>query len=465
MEACKLEGVSFTYPEREKPALKNISFSVEKGEFCVVLGKSASGKSTLLKLLKKEISPHGALDGSIEIGGSVGYVSQNFEESIVTNRVRSELAFSPSNAGMSYDETELLVAEAAAYFNLSGKLDCDVSTLSGGEKQTLALASVMIMKPDILILDEPVSQLDPVSAAAFIDVVRTMHRHFHTTIIMAEHTAQSVYDMADTILVLDDAELFMKDEKSLVANTLLSADHPMKNALPASFLVTDEVQEIEPCDFGEKALTAKGLCFAYDKGHDILKGLDLAVYKGKINAITGPNSSGKTTLLKALCGVKKAYRGKVKADGRVSMLPQNVYDLFTHDTCGEEVEFGEITDFLEISDIENYHPYDISGGQAQRLALAKVLETGADIILLDEPTKGFDCVLKRKLGELLRQLCEQGKTIVIVTHDLEFAGSYSDISSFLSDGKIVATMATGDFFRRMHFYTTPLSRLTGGRQI
>ena len=465
MEACRLEGVNFTYPKREYPALNGVSFSVEKGEFCVVLGKSASGKSTLLKLLKKEIAPHGALEGNIKVNGTVGYVSQNYEESIVTNRVRSELAFSPSNAGMSYDETELLVAEAAAYFNLSTKLDRDVSALSGGEKQILALASVMIMKPDILILDEPVSQLDPVSAAAFTDVVRTMHRDFHTTIIMAEHTAQNVYDMADTILVLDSAELVIKDKKDAVAKELLASDHAMKNALPASFLISDGEQEIKMCDFGEKALTAKGVYFAYDRGNDILKGLDLTVYKNKINAITGPNSSGKTTLLKVLCGVKKAYRGKVKAQGRISMLPQNVYDLFTHDTCGEEAKFGEITDFLEISDIEKYHPYDISGGQAQRLALAMVLETGADIILLDEPTKGFDCVLKAKLGELLQKLCEQGKTIVIVTHDLEFAGKYSDVSSFLSDGKIAATMATCEFFRRLHFYTTPLARLTDGRQI
>ncbi|MBR3149434.1 MAG: ATP-binding cassette domain-containing protein [Eubacterium sp.] len=465
MEAFTVKNLSFAYPQRANNALDGVTFSVEKGELCVLLGKSASGKSTLLKLIKKELAPHGKLDGEITVNGTVGYVSQRAEESIVTNRVRSELAFSPSCKGMSADDTELLVAEAASYFNLESKLDCDVSELSGGEKQVLALASVMIAKPEILVLDEPVSQLDPVSAAAFYDVIRQMHRDFHTTIIMAEHTLEGVYDMADSVLVLDDGRLFVKAEREEAVKLLLNSAHDMKNALPAK-LRADVISEekAEPI-LDETALTAKNLCFAYTKGNDVLSGLSLKIYKNKINAIVGPNASGKSTLLKVLCGVKKQYRGSVKADGKTAMLTQNVYDLFTHDTCGEEAEFGEITAFLEIDDIRDYHPYDISGGQAQRLALAKVLQVGADIIMLDEPTKGFDCVLKDKLAQLLKRLCDEDKTVVIVTHDLEFAGRCADVCSFLSRGRIIATKPTFDFFSNLNFYTTPLARLTDGKRI
>ena len=448
MEACSFKNVSFTYPDRAEKALDSVTFAVDKGELCVVIGQSTSGKSTLLKHLKKEIAPHGTLDGEVTVNGTVGYVSQYYDESLVTDRVRSELEFSPVNAGMSGDEIELLVAETAAYFNLESKLDCDISTLSGGEKQILSLASVMIMQPDFLVLDEPVAGLDPFAAAAFFDLVRTMHRDFNTTVIMATHTLGAVWDTADSALLLDSGKMLIKGGKNAVSDYLKNKSHPMRAALP-DYTFTPKNEDTTSAD---SALTAKGIFFAYDKGNDVLCGADLTLYKNKINVIVGTNGSGKTTLLKVLCGVKKQYRGKVKTDCRISMLPQNVHDLFTHDTCGEEVTFGEVTDFLGISDIADFHPYDISGGQAQRLALAKVLETGADILLLDEPTKGVDCVIKAELGALLKRLCNEGKTVAVVTHDLDFAAQYADYASFLSQGRIVATMPKTQFFSRLCFY-------------
>lgn len=449
MEACKLESVSFTYPARDFKALDGVSFGVDEGEFCAVIGQSASGKSTLLKLLKKEIAPHGTLTGSVSVSGAVGYVSQNFEESLVTNRVRSELEFSPVNAGMTRSEIELLVAETAAYFNLENKLDCEISTLSGGEKQILSLASVMIMKPDLLVLDEPVSQLDPVSEAAFWDTLRTMRRDFGTTVVVAVHNLKNIFDMADTLLVLDNGRLVIKDEKSAVSEYLKSENHPMAGTFGGTVNL-----EGDSLSLGKAALTAKNISFAYERTNDILQNLDIKLYKNKINAIVGTNGSGKSTLLKVLCGVRKAYRGKVKTELKISMLPQNVYDLFTHDSCGEEVQFGEITDYLGIGDIAGFHPYDISGGQAQRLALAKVLQTGADILLLDEPTKGFDCVIRAELGKLLKRLCADGKTVVIVTHDLAFAAQYADVASYLSGKKILATMPKKEFFSHLRFFST-----------
>jgi energy-coupling factor transport system ATP-binding protein len=215
--------------------------------------------------------------------------------------------------------------------------------------------------------------------------------------------------------------------------------------------------EVEKLD---KSVSVKGIYFSYKKGFDVLNSLSLNVYKSKINAIVGPNSSGKSTLLKTIAGVHKQYRGKIKIDGKVSMLCQNVYDLFTKDRCADEVEFGDITSYLAIDDIKEQHPYDLSGGQAQRLALAKVISTGADIILLDEPTKGFDPVLKKKLAQILCDLTLNGKTILIVSHDIEFVGEYADYVSFLSRGKIITTAPRRKFFSSLNFYTTSVAKIT-----
>ena len=194
----------------------------------------------------------------------------------------------------------------------------------------------------------------------------------------------------------------------------------------------------------------------------MLKGLDLKLYRGKINVLLGANSGGKSTALKVMANVLKPHHGKVKTERTVSMLCQNPLDLFTKDRCGDEVEFGRITDFLQIDDIKEQHPYDISGGQAQRLALAKVLQKNADIILLDEPTKALDYELKVKLADVLYRLCDEDKTVVIATHDIDFAGEYGDYISFLSKGEIVTTMPRREFFTSLNFYTTCTAKITNG---
>ena len=476
MEVLSCKELSFTYPGSENPALDNVSFSLSRGELCVVMGKSAAGKSTLLKLLKKEIAPHGTLEGKIEILGKAGYVAQNIEESIVCNKVRAELSFALANEGRSEQEIELAVAQSASYFNLERKLDYDVASLSDGEKQLLNLAAVMINNPDILILDEPASRLDPVSAARFADIIKKMHRDFSTTIIIAEHNAEALFESADSVMLLDNAGLLIKDSVGSVISFLKSTKNDMLGAVPIQLRLYDGASTIAQCSEvfktkstvplkkeempGEIALKLKNICFAYEKGCDVLSNLSLKVYKGKINAILGPNSSGKTTLLKTVAGVLKPYRGKIKTDEKISMLSQNPFDLFTKEKCAEEVDFGGITDFLGISDIKDRHPYDLSGGQAQRLALAKVLERNADIILLDEPTKGFDCVLKEKLAVLLRELCEKGKTILIVSHDIEFIAENCDVASFLSDSRIIATMPRREFFSSLYLYTSTVAKIS-----
>lgn len=479
MEIIKCENLSFTYPLCDHPVLQDINFSIEQGEFCLLMGKSASGKSTLLKLLKKEVAPAGNRSGKVSTAAFAGYVSQNIEENIVCNKVRSELEFGLTALGKSYSEIELTVAETASYFNLENKLDCDISTLSGGEKQIVNLASIMIMKPQILILDEPTSQLDPIWSEKFLNVIKKLHRDFSTTILIAEHNCRELFEYIDSVIVLENGTCSdKKTAKNMIkylkhtGNTMIwdipiqmhLFDEPHTTAQCRQILAEKELKPVEKTEYEQKdtALRAKKIYFAYEKGKDILKNLSIEIYKGKINAVIGPNSSGKTTLLKTLAGVHKIYRGKIKRYGKLSMLCQNVFDLFTHEKCSDEVKFGDLTDYLQISDIADKHPYDLSGGQAQRLALAMVLEQNADIILLDEPTKGFDSDLKIKLAKLLKDLCKNGKTILLVSHDIEFVGAYCDSVSFLSQGRIITTNQRQAFFSNLSFYTTDISKITSG---
>lgn len=477
MESIICKELTFSYPTSEYPVLDSLSLSIDKGELCLLIGESAVGKSTLLRLLKKELAPFGTVSGEIAVSGNVGYVAQNVEESIVADKVRAELSFGLTNMGMSSDEIELLVAETASYFNLENKLDNDISTLSGGEKQMVNLASVMIMKPDVLLLDEPTSQLDPVSASRFVQMIIRLHNDFGITVFMSEHNLDELIMSADSIAYMQKGDLVKSDTDSMIDYLAHNAGD-MSNILPAYMRMFDGVRSFVGCknkllacslddDYETEqtpdvALELKNISFAYKRGEDVINGASLKVYKGKINAVIGPNSSGKSTLLKIASGVKKQYRGRVKADGKIAYLCQNVTDLFTKEKCADEILNDSIVSYFGIEDIMNQHPFDLSGGQAQRLAIAKVLQTGADIILLDEPTKGFDPVLKVKLANLLFDLCSQGKTILIVSHDIEFVGEYADYVSFLSRGKIVATSPRKQFFSSLSFYTTQVSKLTSG---
>lgn len=478
MEKIICKNLTFTYALAEKPALQNISLSINEGEFCIVMGESAAGKSTLLKLLKKEIAPNGRQEGELFVDGTVGYVAQNVAESIVCDKVRSELSFGLLNMGKSVDEIELLVAETASYFDFENKLDADIASLSGGEMQLVNLAAVMIMKPQILVLDEPTAQLDPISSQRFIEMIKKLHKELGITVIISEHNTDLIYDYAEKIILLSDSQLEYVADPRKTASYLMNSNNAMLNSIPPQMRLFDNVFDVagcrriisslslkplsDECTLDNAVLKIKDLCFAYERGVNILDGLNLKVYKGKINAVVGPNSSGKSTLLKCISGVNRAYRGKIKCNEKISMLCQNPYDLFRYEKCAQEVEFGEITRFLEIDDIKNQHPYDISGGQAQRLALAKVLATNADIILLDEPTKGFDPILKKKLADLFNEICNSGKTILIVSHDIEFVGEYAHAVSFLSKGKIVVTAPRRSFFSQLSFYTTSVSKITNG---
>lgn len=482
MALLEIKDLTFSYPNASKNALENVNLNLERGNFCFVCGKSGSGKSTLLRLFKKELAPFGKTSGKIEINtDKIGYLNQNVESNIVTDTVFGELQFALQNTELTNSQAALKIAETASYFNLNSYIDEKTENLSGGVKQLLALACTMVLMPDLLVLDEPCSQLDPVSAQSFYSAVRRLNRENGVTVIMCEHKSDLMAD-ADCTLFLDSgrAEFFGSPNglaNHLVANSsdmaaILPAYTQLLKSTPLDFTAAKiEVEKlcekpyIKPDIKGETAsLVAKGICFAYKKGgRDILFDLDYKAYKGKINAVVGANGSGKTTLLKCLAKVSKPYGGKIKTSGKTALMPQNVQTVFLYDTVAEEVQDSQIIEQFSLSKLLGRNPFDLSGGEAQRVAIAKAIQSGADIILLDEPTKSVDAAFKTELARILKRLCDEGKTIILVTHDLEFAGRYADYVSFLFSGKIASSDDRRAFFSSLEIYTTSLSRMSGGR--
>lgn len=528
MEILTLKNLSFSYPESDRKAIENISLSVREGEFIVICGRSGCGKTTLLRLLKNELAPVGKREGEIFFCGkamddidagtsakSVGFVAQNPESQTVTDKVWHELAFGMENLGYDADEMRLRAGELANYFGINGWLHSDTATLSGGQKQLLALASVMALSPKILLLDEPTSQLDPIAASGFISTLQKINRELGMTVILSEHRLEEVFPIADRVVVMDEGKIVCSDEPEKVCGTLakspISAGFPSaarifsgldgKGKCPLTvregreFLSSFEkkslpVEEEKPSD--EVAFSMKNVWQRYERNSpDILKGADIEVRRGEIFSLLGGNGSGKTTLISVIAGIEKAYRGKITVLGKnirkygaelhrgiVAMLPQDVSTVFIKNTVRDDLfdicravgcskdeagkKIAAICAELSIMEVLSRHPYDISGGEGQRAALAKILLTEPKILLLDEPTKGIDAFAKQTLMAILRRLSEGGVTVFIVTHDTEFAAEISDRCAMLFDGKVISPSCPQRFFGKNNFYTTSASRISRG---
>ena len=483
MALIEIKNLIFSYPEADCNALDGVNFSLDEGEICLVIGKSGSGKSTLLRLLKKEIAPYGKLSGEINVNTeSVGFVNQNIESNIVTDTVQSELAFAPQNLGKSREKTALSIAEATSYFNLGEVFTKKTDSLSGGTKQITALASAFTAGAQLLILDEPVSQLDPSAAEEFINIILKLNREQGTTVLISSHRTENILPYADKVAVMEDGKIIFCGAPTDAVKFIIETNNEMKSALPQY----TQVLKGNPINFREakreiadlvyknretkgeadKAIAVKGICFTYKKGlPDVFFGLDYKARQGKINAIVGVNGCGKTTFLKCLAGVLKCYGGKIRAKGKTAYMPQNVYTLFVKDTVADEIENEELLERFGLSRLANRNPFDLSGGEAQRLALAKIMSVGADILLLDEPTKSVDAPFAIEFAKMLRELTNEGKTIIFATHDLEFAGRFADYAAFLFGGRIAASAPVNEFFSMLETYTTSISRLTKGRAV
>ena len=527
MAQFDIQHLTFSYPTApDRHVLDDICLTVEKGEYMALCGKSGSGKTTLLRHLKSVLTPHGTRTGSILFGGKpledadlrtqssrIGYVMQNPDSQIVTDKVWHELAFGLESLGCDQKTMRLRVAEMASYFGIQGWFHRDVSELSGGQKQLLNLASIMAMQPDVLILDEPTSQLDPIAASDFLNTVRKINRELGTTIIITEHRLEDIFHGADRVVVMDEGHIIANGAPKEVGAALYTQQNDLFTAMPApmrifygagykgedcpltvregrSWLseiaadheIRDALPEEPPYEEPENpALQLKEVWFRYEKDSpDILKGVSFSVPKGSLFAIVGGNGTGKSTTLKSICGICRPYRGKVLIDGKsahkqkdlfrgnLAMLPQDPQSLFVKKTVREdlmemlrdEAEINAIAETCEITHLLDSHPYDLSGGEQQRAALAKVLLTKPRLLLLDEPTKGLDSFFKRKLSGVLRRLLDSGVTIVMVSHDVEFCAENADLASMFFDGQLLTTNTPRRFFSRNSFYTTAANRMS-----
>ena len=542
METVKFRNVSFSYPLADKKALDDVSFDVNMSDFIVLCGRSGCGKSTLLRHMKKNMMPYGDLEGDILYKGEkianlndrinaseIGFVQQNPDNQLVTDKVWHELAFGLESLGFDNSSIKRRVAEMASFFDIQTWFRKNVTELSGGQKQLLNLASVMVMKPKVLILDEPTAQLDPIAASEFIRTLYRINRELGTTVIISEHRLEELFPMADKVMVMDEGKIICYDRPQSAGMKLAYDRHPMFYGLPSVMKIFAKAAGEGKCPMtirdgrlwlkevlgepeeriidkkeekaisreekrdstGDFIIDVQDVHFSYSRQtKEVLRGLSFKVKRGEWYCVLGGNGVGKSTTLKALCGIIKINRGDISVDGldvkkagkelfknRLAMVPQNPQALFTEITVGEELlealcytdlkddekvkRVRDMMELMELSYLEKAHPYDLSGGEQQRLAIGKILLLEPEILLMDEPTKGLDPFFKKTLAGILRKLKEKGVTIFMVSHDIEFCAEYADRCAMFFDGDIVSEGETKKFFPGNSFYTTIANRMAG----
>lgn len=525
----------------------------------LISGPSGSGKTTLLKQLKLEIRPAGKREGEIffyqkpleqisvkEAAETIGFVFQDPDNQLVLNSVEQELAFALENMGYTEQEMRQRIGEMAHFFGIHHWLDEPIDQLSGGQKQLVNLASVLLLRPKLLLLDEPTAQLDPVAAKEFLQLLGRINEEFSTTMIINEHRIDELFPMASRVIFMEEgrvayqgsprsvlrqvwekgdegwyaylpslSRLYLscqkKDEKGHKAGakgskarvhipfTVREEKIPLTVKEARRWLSTQWVRLKQECSESmdwfnpevkpdEVILACQGVSFQYQKkARKILAQLDCQIKRGEIYSILGGNGSGKTTLLKVMLGLIKPQQGKVlykekslskwKERERIRQLgyvDQEPRLYFIYDTLGEclhrraeELELSNPEEEIERlltalgmdRDCLTRHPYDLSGGEQQKAALAMVLLAKPELLLLDEPTKGLDPKAKEELGRLLKDWTKEGLTVVMVSHDLEFVAEYADRCALLFDGRLSRAVSPKEFFRDNYFYTTVIQRV------
>lgn len=547
MALISFQNLTFTYPGASSPALRSVSLEVERGEMLCVMGRSGSGKTTLIRQLKTPLVPRGQRSGCVCFADGpvdamdprdqarlIGFVGHDPEAQLVCDTVGAELAFGLENLGVEPATMAMRVAETASYFGLQELMDCPVDELSGGQKQLVNLAAVLAMRPSVLVLDEPTSQLDPLAAARFLDILATVSDDLAMTVIVTEQRLEAVFPLADRVAVLDDGQLIAAGTPQEVALELSHRESGLCAFLPSAARIYLAVEGAEAArcpltvrsgrrwledyvggrlmklfdplldadgseagtrikaavaacvsqrpvpETADAVLQLRDLWFRYGRDlPDVLRGLSLTVGRGELFALVGSNGAGKSTALAVAAGLRKPYRGTARMlEQPWALLPQDPVLLFSQDTVrGElEVAMGDVgaegsavADDLRATTVRtcllegllDRHPLDLSAGEQQRVALAKALMRQPAVLLLDEPTKGLDSLFKAELGSLLRRLTEQGITIVVVSHDVEFCAQWATRVGLLFDGSVVAEGAPSALFSAAAFYTTAASRIAG----
>ena len=527
MQTVRLDDLSYRYRGADSQALENVSFGINSGELVLLLGCSGCGKSTLLRLLKPELTSPGEITGAISLFGEqvspgqpqprVGFVTQDPGEICVCDTVGGELAFGVENMGLEPSDAARKVADICGFSGLGRMTGRKLSTLSGGERQLTALCSVMAAEPELLILDEPVSRLDPVAAEQLIQTIVRINRETGVTVIAAEHYSQSLFALCDKVILMKKARVIGIFDPQEAARIAL-ADEELRGFVPAAARIAAACPRIQPplpltvrdgrrfleqrseatgdsgnesretAPAGKPLLDARELRFCFEKDRDLIDGCDLSLYPGELFTLLGANGSGKTTLLRCLAGLAKPWCGKVRLDGKnlsaykngslyregIAYLPQEPEELFIKPTVREELEYAlkamgrdksewkELLESFNVVHLAQMHPYDLSGGELQLCAIARILVSRPRVLLLDDPVKGLDPNGAELVGKTLRRLCDDGKALLCVTHDPEFAAGYSDRCALFFDGRISGEAPPREFFSASRFYTTAARRITRG---
>lgn len=519
MAQLEVRDLTFSYGEFRQKALCSVELSVEAGSFVVICGPSGCGKSTLLRHCKPMLAPYGRKAGDLfwegtplsqlgqrEQSSRIGYVGQHPDGQIVTDKVWHELAFGMESLGYDTPTIRRRVAEMASFFGIQTWFYREIATLSGGQKQLLNLASVMTLGPDLLLLDEPTSQLDPIAAAEFLQMLGKINRELGVTVLLSEHRLEEALPMADHVVVMEKGRVFCQGTPAEVGAQLRACRHPMARAMPApmqiwgavsqgegscpvtvregrtwfsQYVVSHPLKELSPepvHSHGEVILRGRDLWFRYERElPDVIKGLSLSVREGEIFALLGGNGTGKSTALGLLAGLYRPVRGKVQRWGKTALLPQDPQTVFVRNSLREDLldqirleglspEDGEkrldwVVSLCRLGPLLSRHPYDLSGGEQQRGALARVLLTKPEILLLDEPTKGLDPGFQGVLASILEDLTKEGTAVVMVSHDTEFCARYAHRCALFFDGSIVTEDSPRQFFSGNAFYTTAANRM------
>lgn len=524
-----LEGVSFTYRGAAEPALGDVSFTVGRGELIVVMGASGAGKSTLAKCLNGSIPQFqgGDLRGMIQIlgrsthgasvsdlAGTVGLVTQDFEAQLFATNVRQEIAFGMEQLGMPVAVMEERLTTALELVGLAGFERRDPSTLSGGEKQRLALAAVLALQPPLLVLDEPTTDLDPVGKAEVFAVLATLRRRGHT-IVLIEHETEAA-EHADRLLVLANGRVVVDGPPATVLRDVARLEQlavrPLDlDQIGAALGWPARVETVEaaasrlvpvaapaprsaPAVVAEPLLVIEDVTYTYPSGQRALASVSLAVRPGEIVALIGQNGSGKTTLGKCLNGLIAPQQGSVRLHGtEVRTLPlvrvarevgyvfQNPDDQIFAATVGDEVAFGlrnlgvppaecraraaAALTAVGLGDSASLDPFWLGKGERQRLAVASFLALAPSVLVLDEPTTGLDYREQRRLMDLLAGLHAGGLTLVIISHTPWLVAQYAHRAVLMDAGGIAFDGPVGDLFgqeallARCHFRLPDVIRL------
>ena len=512
----EIDNVTYTYPAATRPALLDFSLRVDEGEFLLVTGASGAGKSTLLRLLNGLV-PHfygGVLSGSISVDGrdpvelgpgemsdTVGLVFQDPEAQFVAEAVEDEMAFAMENAGLPLPLMRKRVEEALNALGIEHLRARRVNTLSGGERQRVAIAAVLTMQPKVLVLDEPTSQLDPQSAEEVLDSLVKLNKDLGLTVILSEHRLERVVQHADRLLYIGaDGEPVIGEPREILAEIPLAPPIARVGKLLGWSPLPLSIKEARRFASGwtpdlsaarpeQTALARKSpgirlhdVWFGYS-GREVLRGFTLDLYPGEITALMGRNGAGKTTILKLIMGLLKPSRGRVETLGLdtrqaspealsklLGYVPQQPDVLLFADTVQGEIDFtcrahrlsqegSGLLASLGLVPYSQSDPKDLSVGERQRVALAAVLAGEPQALVLDEPTRGLDYLQKDNLVSILRDLRNEGRTVVLATHDVELAAHLADRIVLIGDGDIVADGPAREVMSGSLVFSSQVSKL------